>query len=48
MRQFLLKLVSDLAIGSAATAWAAKTLGDTGHLNGWDVIKDGKTVCSEL
>jgi hypothetical protein len=34
-------------VGMASDAIAARLVGDTGYLFGWDVQVDGETVCSD-
>jgi hypothetical protein len=34
-------------LGSAIAALAAQVVGSNGYLNGWDVTRDGETICSD-
>ena len=46
MRNYLLGLITGLAIATGTTVWAAGAFG-AGYLNGWDVVLDGDVVCSD-
>lgn len=45
MRKFLTGLIAGLALGTVVPAAAATIVGSTGYLLGWDVTKDGETIC---
>ena len=45
--KFFLGLAIGLAAGTTTTAYAAKLVGDTGYLFGWQVTIDGDEVCSD-
>lgn len=47
MRKFLTGVAVGLAMGTATTAFAAKMVGDSGYLFGYEVKVDGETVCSD-
>ena len=47
MKRFIAGTIFGLCIGVAATATAAKLVGDNGYLMGWDISVDGETVCSD-
>jgi len=47
MRKFLAGVALGLALGTATTALAAKMVGDSGYLFGFDVKVNGKKVCSD-
>lgn len=47
----MLKFLSGVAVGvlitAAVPALAAQIVGDTGYMIGWDIQKDGETICSD-
>ena len=45
MRKFMTGLILGLMLGTVVPAAAASIVGGTGYLIGWDVIKDGRTIC---
>ena len=45
--QFLAGVVVGLVLGSAIAVLAAQVVGSNGYLNGWDVTRDGETICSD-
>ncbi len=45
--QFLSGVIVGLVLGSAIAALAAQVVGSNGYLNGWDVTRDGETICSD-
>lgn len=47
MKKFIAGVLLGLCLGVALTASAAKLVGDSGFLMGWDVTVDGDTVCSD-
>ena len=47
MRRFLAGFILGLLVGGTTTAIAAQLVGDTGYLMGWDITKDGETICSD-
>ncbi len=47
MKRFICGLIVGLCLGVAISAAAAKIVGDTGYLFGWDVTVGGETVCSD-
>jgi len=47
MRKFALGLAAGLALGITTTAMAAQIVGGVGYLMGWDVVKNGDTICSD-
>ena len=47
MRKFLMGLATGLVLGVVATASAAQIVGSTGYMMGWDIQKDGDTICSD-
>ncbi len=47
MGRFLAGLALGLILGLGITAMAAKLVGSTGYLMGWDVVKGGDTICSD-
>lgn len=47
MRKFGAGLLIGLSIGFAATASAAQIVGSTSYLFGWEVEKDGETICTD-
>lgn len=47
MRKFLIGIATGLAIGLVGSAWAVQIVGDTGYMMGWDIQKDGETICSD-
>ena len=47
MRKFLMGLATGLFLGVVATASAAQIVGSTGYMMGWDIQKDGDTICSD-
>ena len=47
MHRFLLGFVLGLTVGVASAAFAAVVSGDSGHLSGWFVTKDGEEICSD-
>ena len=47
MRKFGAGLAIGLLLGMAGTSVAAQMVGGTGYLMGWDVEKDGDTICSD-
>ncbi len=47
MKRFGIGLLLGLCLGIAATASAAKLVGESGYLMGWDITIDGETVCSD-
>ena len=46
MKQFFAGIILGLAIGASASAGAAVCAG-TGYALGWEVQKDGETLCSD-
>jgi hypothetical protein len=46
MMRFLIGVLVGFMLGSAATAFAARVLGE-GYLFGWDVSYRGETICSD-
>lgn len=47
MGRFLAGLALGLILGLGITAAAAKLVGSTGYLTGWDVVQGGDTICSD-
>lgn len=47
MRRMVLGIVIGLLLGQIGHAVAALLVGDDGYLLGWDVVKDGETICSQ-
>lgn len=47
LRKFLMGLVSGIVLGAASVATAAQIVGDTGYMFGWDIQKNGETICSD-
>lgn len=47
MGKFVAGLALGLAIGTATSAVAAKMVGDSGYLFGYDVKVEGETICSD-
>lgn len=47
MARFITGMLLGLGIGIAVTATAAQLVGQTGYLNGWDILINGETVCSD-
>lgn len=45
MRKYLTGFVVGLALGTVVPAAAAQMVGSNGYLSGWDVTKDGETIC---
>lgn len=45
MRKFTTGLIVGLALGTVVPAAAASIVGGSGYLIGWDVTKDGRTIC---
>lgn len=45
MRKFVTGLIVGLTLGTVMPAAAAQIVGSTGYLIGWDVTKDGETIC---
>lgn len=45
--RFIFGLTVGIALGSAGTALAAQLVGNPGFLIGWEVTKDGETICSD-
>jgi hypothetical protein len=45
VKTFYVGLVLGLLIGIAGSVVAAQIVGGSGYLNGWDVTKDGETIC---
>jgi hypothetical protein len=46
-RQFLAGVIVGLVLGSATAVLAAQVVGSNGYLNGWDVTREGETICSD-
>ncbi len=46
MRKFALGILVGLLLGLITTAFAAKIVGNSGYLTGWDVQYEGETICS--
>lgn len=47
MKRFMSGFVLGLILGGAAMAFAAQVVGGNGYLMGWDVVKNGETICSD-
>lgn len=47
MKKFLLGVVVGIVLSAGASVLAAGVFGEDGFLLGWDVQKDGETVCSD-
>ncbi len=47
MKNFIIGMIFGICLGVAFTAYAAKLVGDNGHLMGWDVTVGGEVVCSD-
>jgi hypothetical protein len=45
--QFLAGVIIGLVLGRAITVFAAQMVGSNGYLNGWDVTREGETICSD-
>ena len=45
MRKYIMGFIAGLAVGTVVPAAAAVMVGGNGYLTGWDVIKDGETIC---
>ncbi len=45
MRKYITGFIAGLALGTVVPAAAATIVGGTGYLFGWDVTKDGETIC---
>jgi len=45
MRKFVTGLIVGLTLGTVVPAAAAQLVGNSGYLLGWDVTKDGETIC---
>lgn len=44
MRRYLIGFIAGVLFGAAVPA-AAAVIGGSGYLYGWDVVKDGETIC---
>lgn len=44
MRKYLIGFICGVLFGAAVPA-AAAVIGGSGFLYGWDVVKDGETIC---
>lgn len=47
MKGFLLGLTIGTLSTIGITAFATQTVIDDGYILGWDVVKDGNTICSD-
>jgi hypothetical protein len=45
--QFLAGVIVGLVLGSAIGVLAAQMVGGNGYLNGWEVTREGETICSD-
>ena len=45
MRKYIIGFISGIVFGAALPAAAAALVGGNGYLHGWDVTKDGETIC---
>ena len=45
MRKYVIGFAAGLMLGTVAPAAAAVIVGGNGYLHGWDVTKDGDTIC---
>lgn len=45
MRKYIIGFIGGVLFGAALPAAAAQIVGGTGYLIGWDVTKDGETIC---
>lgn len=44
--KFIVGFVLGITTGLAGSVLAAQLVGGNGYLHGWDVMKDGKEICS--
>lgn len=47
MRKFVAGFIAGALTALAASALAAQIVGSNGWLNGWEVTKDGETICDD-
>jgi hypothetical protein len=47
MRTFMAGFIAGAVTAFAASALAAQIVGGNGYLNGWEITKDGETICDD-
>lgn len=47
MKKFIVGVIFGILLGTVASAYAAQMMGENGYLHGWDVVKEGETLCSD-
>jgi len=47
MRTFMAGFIAGAVTVFAASALAAQIVGGNGYLNGWEITKDGETICDD-